>query len=257
MYEDVDEESNVAVSPIGETEGEAATAPAPASEIPQPAPVAPALAPAAPRIEPPTLTAPKAKVKSAVREAQAPTLVSAQKSTPPAPIPALKSPSPVPKPAWATEDDAKKGKASLGLREIQEAEAKKAEARKIAERERLARALVSTPPAVVDDAQPFTASWGLPTSQTGVRAAVTPRSGEAVATPAASAPVWTSTSTAPAKKTMKEIQEEEERRKKMGLKDSMAATAARRGYAETTFKVSAKPLRWQDCLLIFFGMLCR
>lgn len=238
MYEDVDEESNVAVSPIGETEGEAATAPAPASEIPQPAPVAPALAPAAPRIEPPTLTAPKAKVKSAVREAQAPTLVSAQKSTPPAPIPALKSPSPVPKPAWATEDDAKKGKASLGLREIQEAEAKKAEARKIAERERLARALVSTPPAVVDDAQPFTASWGLPTSQTGVRAAVTPRSGEAVATPAASAPVWTSTSTAPAKKTMKEIQEEEERRKKMGLKDSMAATAARRGYAETTFKVT-------------------
>ncbi|KAG2754517.1 hypothetical protein P692DRAFT_201837583 [Suillus brevipes Sb2] len=186
-----------------ESNGEAATAPAPASEIPQPAP-------------PPTLTAPKAKVKSAVP----------QKSTPPAPIPALKN-------------DAKKGKASLGLREIQEAEAKKAEARKIAERERLARALVSTPPAVVDDAQPFTASWGLPTSQTGVRAAVTPRSGEAVATPAASAPVWTSTSTAPAKKTMKEIQEEEERRKKMGLKDSMAATAARRGYAETTFKTNA------------------
>ncbi|KAG2350609.1 hypothetical protein BDR05DRAFT_954714 [Suillus weaverae] len=237
MYEDVDEESNVAVSPIGEMEEEAATAPVPVSEIPQPAPVALALAPAAPHIEPPAFTAPKAKVKSTVREAQAPAPASAPKSTPPAPTPALKSPSPIPKPAWATEDDAKKGKASLGLREIQEAEAKKTEARKVAERERLARANVLIPPAVVEDAQPFTASWGLPTSQTGARAAVTPRGGEAAATPAASAPVWTPTSTAPAKKTMKEIQEEEERRKKMGLKDSMAATAARRGYAETTFKV--------------------
>ncbi|KAG2149771.1 hypothetical protein BD769DRAFT_1408297 [Suillus cothurnatus] len=232
MYEDVDEESNVAVSPIGETEEEAV--PVPASEIPQPAPVAPA---PAPHIEPSAFTAPKAKVKSTVREAQTPAPASAPKFTPPAPIPALKSPSPVPKPAWATEDDAKKGKASLGLREIQEAEAKKAEARKVAERERLARANVPAPPAVVEDAQLFTASWGLPTSQTGARVAVTPRGGEAAATPAASAPVWTSTSTAPAKKTMKEIQEEEERRKKMGLKDSMATTAARRGYAETTFKV--------------------
>ncbi|KAG1866280.1 hypothetical protein C8R48DRAFT_747549 [Suillus tomentosus] len=233
MFEDVDEESNVAVSPIGETEEEAATAPVPVSDIPQPAPVAPA---PAPHIELPAFTAPKAKSKSTVREAQAPA-ASAPKSTPPAPIPALKSPSPVPKPAWATEDDAKKGKASLGLREIQEAEAKKTEARKVAERERLARANVPTPPAVVEDAQPFTASWGLPTSQTGARATVIPRGGEAAVTPAASAPVWTSTSTAPTKKTMKEIQEEEERRKKMGLKDSMAATAARRGYAETTFKV--------------------
>ncbi|KAG1885669.1 hypothetical protein F4604DRAFT_1727521 [Suillus subluteus] len=240
MYEDVDEESNVAVSPIGETEEEAA--PVPASEIPQPAPKAPA---PAPHIEPLTFTAPKAKVKSTVREAQTPAPASTPKYTPPAPAPApalalapaLKSPSPIPKPAWATEDDAKKGKASLGLREIQEAETKKAEARKVAERERLARANVPTPPAVVEDAQPFIASWGLPTSQTGARAAVTPRGGEAVATPTVSAPVWTSTSTVPAKKTMKEIQEEEERRKKMGLKDSMAATAARRGYAETTFKV--------------------
>ncbi|KAG1757349.1 hypothetical protein EDB19DRAFT_1657020 [Suillus lakei] len=231
MYEDVDEDSNVAVSPIGETEG-AATAPVP---VPRLWPRLPA--PAAPHIEPSVMTAPKAKVKSTVREAQAPASASAPKSIPPAPIPALKSPSPVPKPAWATEDDAKKGKASLGLREIQEAEAKKAEARKAAERERLARANVPIPPAVVEEAQPFTASWGLPTSQTGARATVTPRGGEAAGTPAANAPVWTSTSTAPAKKTMKEIQEEEERRKKMGLKDSMAAAAARRGYAETTFKV--------------------
>ncbi|KAG2368205.1 hypothetical protein BDR07DRAFT_1391499 [Suillus spraguei] len=233
MYEDVDEESNVAVSPVEETEEEAATASVPVLEIPQPAPVAPG---PALHIEPPAFTTPKAKVKSTVREAQAPVPASAPKFTPSAPTPALKSPSPVPKPAWVTEDDAKKGKASLGLREIQEAEAKKAEARKAAERERLARANVSAPPAVVEDAQPFTASWGLPTSQTGTRAAATPRSGEVAATPAASAPVWTSTSTAPAKKTMKEIQEEEERRKKMGLKDSMATTAARRAYAETTFK---------------------
>jgi PERQ amino acid-rich with GYF domain-containing protein len=39
---------------------------------------------------------------------------------------------------------------------------------------------------------------------------------------------------------MKEIQEEEERRKKMAIKETAAAvTAARRGYADTTNKVSA------------------
>ncbi|KAG1755061.1 uncharacterized protein EDB91DRAFT_270280 [Suillus paluster] len=235
MYEKVDED-DIAVSAIGEEEEEitAATAPVPVPETSQPAPLAPATA--APHIESPALAVSKAKLKSNAREAHAPAPASAPKPAPPAPIPALKSPSPVPKPAWATEDDATKGTRSLGLREIQEAEAKKAEARKAAERERLARAN-APPPAVVEDAQLFTASWGLPTSQAGSRAAVSPRGGEAVGTPAASAPVWTSASTTPAKKTMKEIQEEEERRKKIGLKDSMAATAARRAYAETTFKV--------------------
>jgi hypothetical protein len=38
---------------------------------------------------------------------------------------------------------------------------------------------------------------------------------------------------------MKEIQEEEERRKKMAIKETTAAAAARRGYADTTNKVSA------------------
>lgn len=233
MYEEVDDDDNIAVSAIGEEDEEvtAATAPAPS----QLAPSAPSAAPAAPHIEPPALPVSKAKLKAAAREAQAAAPASVPKPAPPTPAPVLKSPSPIPKPAWATEDDAKKGKSSLSLREIQEAEAKKAEARKAAERERLARA--NAPPAVVEDAQPFTASWGLPTSQAGARAAVPPRGGEAVSTPAASAPVWTSGSTAPAKKTMKEIQEEEERRKKMGMKDTMAATASRRAYAETTFKV--------------------
>ncbi|KAG1849432.1 hypothetical protein DFJ58DRAFT_451588, partial [Suillus subalutaceus] len=83
----------------------------------------------------------------------------------------------------------------------------------------------------------FTASWGLPTSQTGAQVSVTPRGEEAAATPTVSALVWMSTSMVPAKKMMKEIQEEEEHRKKMGLKDLIAVMVARHRYAETTFKV--------------------
>lgn len=240
MYEEADDEGTTAVSPIVEDEDEVIPTPAP-EPVPQtlkPVPSAPATMTPTPHIELPA----KSRVKPTVREAQSPAPSSAPKFTPPVSTPsapAVKSPSPVPKPAWATEDDTKKGKSSLSLREIQEAEAKKAEARKVAERERLARASVPSPPIIIEDAQTYTASWGLPTSQAGARAAVSPRGVEAVSTPAASAPVWTTGSAAPAKKTMKEIQEEEERRKKMATKETVAAAAARRGYAETTFKVSA------------------
>ena len=236
MYEEADEE-DVCVSPIGEEDEEVAPVPAsePVLETLKPAPSASATVTAAVYTEPPA-SAPKAKPKPTVREAQA-TSVPNPAPAPSAPV--VKSPSPVPKAAWATEDDAKKGKSSFSLREIQEAEAKKAEARKAAERERLSRASVPPPPAVIEDVQPYVASWGLPTSQAGTRAAALPKGGEVVGTPSTSAPVWTTGSTAPAKKTMKEIQEEEERRKKLAVKETVAAAAAKRGYAETTFKVCA------------------
>ncbi|KAJ7630500.1 hypothetical protein FB45DRAFT_833102 [Roridomyces roridus] len=139
------------------------------------------------------------------------------------------------KAAWTKEEE-KKSKPSgvaLSLRDIQDAEAKKAEARKQAERERERVARTAAPAA--EEAQPFTASWGLPTSQAGARAAAA----KETATPSpttTSAPVWTNaTKPNTTKKSMKEIQEEEEKRKKLASKETVAA-AARRAYAESTSK---------------------
>ncbi|KIK96509.1 hypothetical protein PAXRUDRAFT_138292 [Paxillus rubicundulus Ve08.2h10] len=192
---------------------------------------------------------PKARRKSTARDVQ----VAVTKAAPPPPPPAvIKSPSPVPvavvaapKPAWGTEEDSKKQKGTgttTSLRDIQEAEAKKAEARKATEkeRERLARThATATSPSIAEEAQPFTASWGLPTSQAGARNVMSPKEASSTSPPSATpnTPVWTNAVPTPAaKKTMKEIQEEEERRKKLAMKESMAS-AARRAYAETTVKV--------------------
>jgi PERQ amino acid-rich with GYF domain-containing protein len=151
-------------------------------------------------------------------------------------------PSGPPKPAWSKEEEAKRSKPSgvaLSLRDIQEAEAKKAEVRKAAERDRdrATRASSSAVPAP-EEAQPFTASWGLPTSQAGVRAAPAKEAAAAASPTSGGAPaVWTNTAKPSAtKKTMKEIQEEEEKRKKLATKETVAA-AARRAYAESTSKV--------------------
>ena len=150
---------------------------------------------------------------------------------------------PTPKVAWVKEEEKKKSRApgvSLSLREIQEAEAKKAESRKAAERERERAARGSTTVDGKEDVQPFTASWGLPTSQTGARGSVSIK--EAV--PAVSAapnnitlPVWTTSVKPPAAKTMKEIQEEEEKRKKLAIKETAATATAKRAYADSTAKV--------------------
>lgn len=158
----------------------------------------------------------------------------------------------VSKTAWAKEEEATKKKAttpSISLREIQEAEAKKVEVRKAAEREKEKMARVSTVVESKEDIQPFTASWGLPTSQTGSRGSVPIRE---ATTPAAQtpivAPVWTTPVKQPtAKKSMKEIQEEEESRKKFAAKEvASAQAAAKRGYAESTTKVCANEL-WPRC----------
>lgn len=145
-----------------------------------------------------------------------------------------------PKPAWQKEDEAKK---TISLRDIQEAEAKRTEARKAAERERERAARAAASPEK-EDIQPFTASWGLPTSQAGSRGASLPVK-EISSSPVAAAttPVWTNApKIAPAKKTMKEILEEEEKRKKMAAPQSTVATAVatstpRRPYAESNPKV--------------------
>jgi PERQ amino acid-rich with GYF domain-containing protein len=172
---------------------------------------------------------------------------SAQVVQPPAPVsePTSTDVSSVPvapKAPWAKEDEGKKKNAapSFSLREIQEAEAQKLEAKKAAEREkeRLSRASVTTDSK--EETQPFIASWGLPTSQAGVRGSTPLREAAPVPAPASGAsPVWTTPAKAPAvKKTMKEIQEEEETRKKLTAKEALASAAAiKRGYAETTIKV--------------------
>ena len=170
---------------------------------------------------------------------------------PAAAAPATKAPSPPPAqlveppktPVWGTvDDDKKKVTPALGLREIQEMEAKKLEARKATERERERAARTAALSASSEEVQKL--SWGLPTSQVGTHTSATAK--EPLAPQAASSPttlnppVWTNAAKTPVvKKTMKEIQEEEERRKKLAAKEKekeTVAAAARRAYADTTTK---------------------
>ncbi|KAJ6626887.1 hypothetical protein B0H10DRAFT_463165 [Mycena sp. CBHHK59/15] len=151
-----------------------------------------------------------------------------------------------PKAAWSKEEEAKRPKpsgVSLSLRDIQDAESKKAEARKVAERDRdrTIRASSSTATAP-EDAQPFTTSWGLPTSQAGARPVPGKEAGASASPTTGGAPaVWTnSAKPSTTKKSMKEIQEEEEKRKKLATKETVAA-AARRAYAESTSKAPPPP----------------
>lgn len=203
---------------------------------PEPAPEPAAPTPSAPKVK-------RAKTKgsfSPTKEA-APVLEEA------VPTPT----SATPKPAWSTEDEAaakKKNKPSgvtLGLREIQEAEAKKAEQRKAAERaQRAAKEVASPAAASSSDEQTFTTtSWGLPTSQAGKGSVTSPKetttTSGSTSGGASPVPVWTNApKAAPAKKSMKEILEEEERRKKAGLNQTTAAQAASRAaYATQAVKV--------------------
>ncbi len=186
-------------------------------------------------------TAPASLAPAATQTAKEPT------SPPPVSTPT--------KPVWSTEDDKKK---SIGgptsLREIQELEAKKQEARKAAERERSRAPAPATAP-VSEDSQTFTASWGLPTSQAGAKSSAKDTSGVIIpsvsASTSASVPlssptnpssappvaVWTNTQKTSTKKSMRDILDEEERQKKAASKEPIAANAARRAYAETTNKV--------------------
>ncbi|WVR09078.1 hypothetical protein IAU60_006139 [Kwoniella sp. DSM 27419] len=159
------------------------------------------------------------------------------------------------KPApWAIKDD-KETKVPTGpsLREIQEAEAKKAEARKrqvLAEARAASASPAPLPSASIDDF-PTTMSWGLPSSNKGAAA------------PASASPATPSTPVAPAwgggdaalagKKTLKQIQEEEEKRKAKAAQAARAAQAAvggatpagqKRGYADLAATQTAPAAGW-------------
>lgn len=157
----------------------------------------------------------------------------AAESTPVAtPEKATTTPRPAP---WAQGDkDGRTASAGPSLREIQEAEAKRAEQRKAA----LARAAAPSPSLVPasekEESIPTSMSWGLPSSGTRNTAVSSP----SISSPAA--PVWGGGDAAAPKKTMKQIQEEEEKRR---LKAAAAAKAAagpaasavgqsKRGYAD-------------------------
>ena len=194
-----------------------------------------------------------------------------QPTTPTTPIPAITQPIKEPahssstvsaptKPVWSTEEDKNKSTGGpTSLREIQEMEAKKQEARKAAERERT-RATAAAAAAPSEDSQTFTASWGLPTSQVGAKSpsketvgSIVPSASSSMSAtvlstvPAQSTPlaaVWTNAQKPATKKSMRDILEEEERRKKAVSKESVASAAARRAYAETTNKVRAIRVEW-------------
>lgn len=204
----------------------------------QPEVVAPvALAPA---LETPAVkeTKIKSKGKKAARVAERAAEIQAvtESDAPATPVdydaasPSAGSPSVAP---WANKEE-EKVKATTGpsLREIQEAEAKAAESRKQdakAKAAASARVAPATPAAEPEATQ--TVSWGLP-SRTGTAPAVA-----APAPSSSPAPVWGSSDAAP-KKTLKQIQEEEQRRAKAAAQAKASTAPAsiaqqgKRGYAD-------------------------
>ncbi|CAG7852746.1 SubName: Full=Related to GYF domain protein-Aspergillus flavus NRRL3357 {ECO:0000313/EMBL:CCA74430.1} [Serendipita indica DSM 11827] len=162
-------------------------------------------------------TAPAAPAKMTVPLASLVTNPSPAASTPPAPAPAPR--------AWATVVNKDEPKT---LKEIQEAEAKKAkEAQKVRPS---APPVVTTSSSSSKDGDLGTLSWGLPTSMAGARNATTPKEAHSPSTNNPPPAVWANAAKAGAaggKKamTMKDIQEEEERRKK---KEREAVTTAKR-----------------------------
>lgn len=143
---------------------------------------------------------------------------------------------PIPKVAWSKEPGP-----SISLRDIQEAEAKKVEARKGVERMTRTNSVSVEPK---EEVQPFTTSWGLPSSQAGIRSSAPLKEATPASSATVPAPVWTNAvKSSSAKKSMKEIQEEEERRKRLlaAKEPTLAATAARKAPPEVVNKVSDQP----------------
>ncbi|KAG9007354.1 hypothetical protein FRB90_009413 [Tulasnella sp. 427] len=175
--------------------------------------------------------------------------------------PAVTTPSTTaPKTVWSNFGEEKPS----SLRKIQEAEAKKAAEARKAEKERVTKNVVAAaaPPAsTTASVTEATGSWGLP--QVG-RAPVASAPSPAPSTGSAGG-VWATKPSAVAKKTMKEIQDEEEKRKKAAAAAQAqaaataaasapapaalaAASAVKRGYADsakpTSSSASAQPSGW-------------
>lgn len=207
---------------------------APSEAMPEPVVAEPTPLPAAAPAEVTPASSNKRKNTNASSKGKAvPAMVAIPKEPVVSSTPSPASP-PAPSKAWATPDDDKPS--SMSLREIQEAEARRAEARKAAEK--VAKA-VPPPSTASDESAPVTGSWGLP--QVGTRSTAP------VSTPSSNGtPAWVKPAAAPAgKKSMKEIQEEEEKRKKAAAaKEAQAIAAAqqasKRAYAESA-KVSHEP----------------
>ncbi|ODN95845.1 cytoplasmic protein [Cryptococcus wingfieldii CBS 7118] len=159
----------------------------------------------------------------------------------PGPAPeAPSSPSPPPgKPAkvkvapWAVKNE-ERAAPSPSLRDIQDAEAKRLEAKRSALAE--ARAASASPaPTSSKDEDFVSMSWGLPSQPPRGARAVSP----VVSTPGPTAPAWGGAGDAP-KKTLKQIQEEEEKRKTKAAQAARVAqgqsagvtSSSRRGYAD-------------------------
>lgn len=143
---------------------------------------------------------------------------------------------------WATEGaaEARPVAPPVSLREIQELELKKQEAKKVTEKEKERATKPSAAPETT-----FTASWGLPTSQAGARTSAVsiPKEQQqpistSPANPSPATPVWTNAVKPAAKKSMKEIQEEEQRKKAQGKEKESVVVTAKRAYGDHAAKVS-------------------
>ncbi|KAJ9124188.1 hypothetical protein QFC22_000985 [Naganishia vaughanmartiniae] len=144
---------------------------------------------------------------------------------------------------WANKED-EKAKAQTGpsLRDIQEAEAKAAESRRHEAKAKATTSKVATSNTVPESEASQTLSWGLPSRTGGVAA-------QAMAVPPPSsspAPVWGSSDAAP-KKTLKQIQEEEQRRAraatqaKAGASPAAVSQQGKRGYADLAAAQAPQP----------------
>lgn len=171
-----------------------------------------------------------------------------------APTPERSAPSVKPAP-WASvkEDKDTKSPSGPSLREIQQAEAKVAEARKQALAEARANNAVPSPALSASDDMPTSMSWGLPTQGSKAPQISTPS-----ATASPSTPVWGSGESTAPKKTLKQIQEEEEKRRiklaqakaqAQGTASpaaSSAVAASKRGYADLAATSAPPPgAGWQ------------
>jgi PERQ amino acid-rich with GYF domain-containing protein len=237
------------------------------------------VAPGAPVVSPKKVTTSLAREPSPapiVEETPAPAPAPARVASPPAPkqdkpapitlsnvIDKAISPSPAtataagPKAApWAQKDE--KEKAGPSLRQIQEAEAKQAETRRAA---RAAAQLQAQQAAAYGNASsedlPASMAWGLASSGSGKATASNPAlASPSVATPPAA--VWGGGDAAAPKKTLKQIQEEEEKRAKAQKAKAASVSAAavsaasgsngsavpKRGYADLAAAPAAPVPGW-------------
>ena len=154
--------------------------------------------PAAPKASAPASTKAASSRKASIAEPSvlAPVIATPERSS--------NTPKPAP---WAVKDDKEvKTPSGPSLREIQEAEAKAADARNKAIAELRANNAVPSPAPPSNEDSITSMSWGLPTQNSKAPQVSSP----SVNSP--SAPAWGSGDAGP-KKTMKQIQEEEEKRR--------------------------------------------